>query len=113
MTNFWEHMYANGFKKIEAGEAELRQGLAVANAASKVSTLEHYIWSSMPSAERMSGGKAHCAHFDFKAKVEDGIRSRYPDLAKKTTVLWTGFYPSNLITYPGFKPVEIVSAQLE
>ena len=44
-----------------------------------------------------------------KDQAADDIKAQYPDLAKKTTFLWVGFFTSNLWSYPMMKPIEIVS----
>ena len=80
----------------------------LARAAAATSTLEHYIWSTLPSAKTLSKGKAPCAHLDYKAEVDDRIRSDLPELAKKTTFLFFGFYPSNFVFFPSCKPFELV-----
>ncbi|OUL19124.1 NmrA/HSCARG family protein [Nostoc sp. 106C] len=51
-------------------EAEIRDGKAVADAAKAVS-IEHFVYSSVGSAERNTG----IAHFDSKFQVEEYIRS--------------------------------------
>ena len=48
-------------------------------------------------------------HFDGKAQADAWIRSDLPDLHKKTTYLMVGFYPNNIASIPGLKPVEFVS----
>jgi hypothetical protein len=44
-----------------------------------------------------------------KDQAADDIKAHFPDLAKKTTFLWVGFFTSNLWSYPMMKPIEIVS----
>ena len=44
-----------------------------------------------------------------KDQAADDIKTQLPDLAKKTTFLWVGFFTSNLWSYPMMKPIEIVS----
>jgi hypothetical protein len=44
-----------------------------------------------------------------KDQAADDIKVQFPDLAKKTTFLWVGFFTSNLWSYPMMKPIEIVS----
>jgi hypothetical protein len=108
VTNFWEHLFT-GKSQAESGEAEARQAMNLARAASKTSTLEHYIWSTLPNAKKLSNGKTPCAHLDYKAEVDDKIRSELPELAKKTTFLFFGYYPSNMVFFPMVKPFELVS----
>lgn len=46
---------------------------------------------------------------DYKAKVDERIKSELPELAKKTTYLLFGYYPQNLLLFPMLKPFEYVS----
>ncbi|ORY04863.1 hypothetical protein BCR34DRAFT_591066 [Clohesyomyces aquaticus] len=109
VTNFWEHLFT-GKTQAESGTLEAEQSMKLARAASKTSTLEHYIWSTLPNAKNSSNGKAPVPHFDYKADVDDRIRAELPDLAKKTTYLWLGFYPTNLAFFPMVKPIEYPGA---
>lgn len=108
VTNFWEHLFT-GKSSAESGELEKSQALALARAASKSSALEHYVWSTLPSASKTSKGKVSVPHLDYKAEVDEIIRSEMPELAKKTTFLFFGFYASNLAFFPFVKPFEWVS----
>jgi uncharacterized protein YbjT (DUF2867 family) len=58
VTNFWE-----------AGTDELAQGTAAVRAA-KDAGVEHFIWSTLPDVEAISGGKFDVPHFTLKAKVD-------------------------------------------
>ena len=97
-----------GKSQDEAGEIEEKQGNALAKAAAKSSTLEHYIWSTLPSATKTSNGKCPVPHFDYKANVDELIRRELPELAKKTTYLFFGWYPSNMVFLPLSQPIEWV-----
>ncbi|CAG9998523.1 unnamed protein product [Clonostachys byssicola] len=56
-------------------ELELRHGKALADVA-KEAGVTQYIWSSLPYAEKLTGGKlTHVYNFDTKARIEDYIRS--------------------------------------
>ncbi|KAF1961297.1 NAD(P)-binding protein [Byssothecium circinans] len=106
VTNYGE-LLSTGRSRNEAGELEAKQGLNLARAASKTTTLEHYIWSTLPHAKKISNGKHPVPHFDYKAEVDEKIRSDLPELAKKTTFLIVGFYPSNMVFFPMLKPVKV------
>lgn len=135
MTNYWEHAFG-GKGLDEAGELEEQQGANLAKAAANTATLEHYIWSTLPSAKKLSDGKIPVPHWsvscpspdpcpsshqvevianarvgsrDYKANVDDYIKSQQPDLAAKTTYLSVGYYPQNMAYFPQIKPLEIVS----
>jgi uncharacterized protein YbjT (DUF2867 family) len=58
VTNFWEE-----------GTDELKQATAAARAA-KDAGVKHFIWSTLPDVEAISGGKFHLPHFTGKAKVD-------------------------------------------
>ena len=86
-----------------------RPGIKIATAASKTASLTHYIWSSLPSCEKTSGGKFPVPHCDSKAIVDQHILEKLPELAKKTTFLWVGYYASNLAYFPLCKVEYFVS----
>src|SRR5258707_14402074 len=58
VTNAWE-----------AGADETRQALAAVKAA-KDAGVRHFIWSTLPNVERISGGTIDVPHFTTKANVE-------------------------------------------
>ena len=110
VTSFFEVLFrvAKG-SPDEAAIKEAELAKIIARAAAKTSSLEHYIWSTLPSAKAKSGGKFPVPHFDGKAEADEWIKSDLPDLHKKTTYLMVGFYPNNIASIPGLKPVEFVS----
>ena len=58
VTNFWEE-----------GTDELKQATAAVHAA-KDAGVKHFIWSTLPNVEAISGGKFHVPHFTGKAKID-------------------------------------------
>jgi uncharacterized protein YbjT (DUF2867 family) len=58
VTNFWEE-----------GTDELAQATAAVRAA-KDAGVKHFIWSTLPDVEAITGGKFHVPHFTGKAKVD-------------------------------------------
>jgi uncharacterized protein YbjT (DUF2867 family) len=58
VTNFWEE-----------GTDELKQATAAVRAA-KDAGVKHFIWSTLPNVEAISGGKIHVPHFTGKAKID-------------------------------------------
>lgn len=81
----------------------------IARAASKTPTIEHFIMSTLPPAGQVSGGKLKVPHMDYKHAAYEWLKANLPDLAKKTTRLWLGWYPSNLAYFPLMKFIPVVS----
>ncbi|KAK4121772.1 NAD(P)-binding protein [Parathielavia appendiculata] len=106
VTNWWEALFS-GKSQWEAGEIEERHGMNLARAAAKTPSLEHYLWSTTPSAKRMfPDGRLETPHMDYKANVDARIKAELPDLAAKTTYLYFGYYPQNMAYFPLIKPIE-------
>ncbi|KAF9893515.1 hypothetical protein FE257_010827 [Aspergillus nanangensis] len=107
MTNFAEGYFASGSVE-RAIEIEGDHGINLAKAAAATSTLEHYVWSTLPNSMEMTGGKFMVPQFAGKNQVDKFIQSDSALLAK-TTFFVLGFYQENF-TYPMFAPVEIPGA---
>ena len=90
-----------------AGKKEYDQLLNVASAANKTPTLEHLIMHTLTSSERIGKPDYHCAHWDYKDRAAEEIKKSLPELAKKTTFFWIGWFVSNLWTL--LRPLELVS----
>src|SRR5882757_4580817 len=58
VTNFWEK-----------GTDEVKQATAAIRAA-KDAGVKHFVWSTLPDVETISGGKFHVPHFTGKAKID-------------------------------------------
>ena len=106
VTDFFEPFGQHGPQK--AIEIESQQGINIAKAAASTSTLEHYIWSTLPNGMKISGGKYLIPHFESKNKVDDYIKSDAPLLAK-TTFFWVTYYATNYY-FPMFTPYHIPTA---
>ncbi len=74
-----------------AGEEEEQQNKNIFTAASKVPTLQHLVLSSLPPADKISGGKLPVPHFDYKEKAREWAERHTPDLLAKTTLYWPGW----------------------
>ena len=62
VSNFWE-----------PGSDEIAQGRNAVDAAAKAG-VRHYVWSTLPNVEAISGGRYEVAHFTSKAKVDQFVR---------------------------------------
>jgi uncharacterized protein YbjT (DUF2867 family) len=82
VTNAWE-----------AGRTESTQALAAVSAA-KDAGVRHFIWSTLPNVETISGGTIAVPHFTDKAKVERSVREA--GFAYHTFVI-APFYYQNLL----------------
>jgi hypothetical protein len=77
---------------------EAQQNRHIIDAAAKVSTLERFIYSSLPYANKLSGGKyEHVYYYDSKAAAEEYGKATYPELWEKTSVFYAGFYLENYV----------------
>ena len=66
VTDFWAVM---------SKDIEIQQGKNLFEAAKKAS-VKHYVWSSLPYAEKLTNGELkHVDHFDSKAIVEEHIEA--------------------------------------
>ena len=82
VTNAWE-----------AGGDESKQALAAISAA-KVAGVQHFIWSTLPNVETISGSAIDVPHFTNKAQVERIVREA--GFAYHTFVI-APFYYQNLL----------------
>jgi uncharacterized protein YbjT (DUF2867 family) len=77
----------------EAGTDEVEQATAAIRAA-KHAGVKHFVWSTLPDVETISGGKFHVPHFTGKAKVDRIVKEA--GFANHTFVI-APFYYQNLI----------------
>jgi uncharacterized protein YbjT (DUF2867 family) len=82
VTNFWE-----------TGTDEFKQATAAVHAA-KAAGVDHFIWSTLPNVEAISGGKFHVPHFTGKAKIDRIVKDA--GFAHHTFVIAPFFY-QNLV----------------
>ena len=82
VTNFWQ-----------PGTDELKQATAAIRAA-KAAGVQHFIWSTLPDVEAISGGKLHVPHFSGKAKIDRIVREA--GFAKHTFVIAPMYYQNFL-----------------
>jgi len=84
VTNFWQ-----------PGTDERRQAASAVRAA-KDAGVKHFIWSTLPDAEAISGGRFPLPHFSGKAKIDNIVREA--GFAHHTFVV-APFYYQNLAAY--------------
>src|SRR5258707_12188086 len=82
VTNLWEE-----------GTDEVQQATAAVRAA-KDAGVEHFIWSTLPDVEAISGGKFHVPHFTGKANIDRIVKDG--GFAHDTFVIAPFFY-QNLV----------------
>ena len=63
VTNFWEQ-----------GTDELKEATAAVRTA-KDAGVKHFVWSTLPDVEAISGGKFDVPHFTGKAKIDRVVRA--------------------------------------
>ncbi|OBT66989.1 hypothetical protein VE03_04181 [Pseudogymnoascus sp. 23342-1-I1] len=120
-TEFWSvfrlHMaklMENGGKLEEglmdpseaAHQSEVSRGKNAVQAAAKVPTLERLIYSALPSATKITGGKYHSLHWEAKADIVEYIESEHPELAKKSSFIYLGAYNTNALLSPQLDPLD-------
>ena len=76
----------------EAGADELKQATAAVRAA-KEAGVKHFVWSTLPNVEAISGGKFDVPHFTGKAKIDSIVKAA--GFASHTFVI-APFYFQNL-----------------
>ncbi len=83
VTNFWEE-----------GTVEVKQATAAIRAA-RDAGVKHFIWSTLPDVEAISGGKFNVPHFTGKAKIDVLVRDA--GFSHHTFVI-APFYYQGLVT---------------
>jgi uncharacterized protein YbjT (DUF2867 family) len=79
----------------EQGTDELKQATAAVQAA-KAAGVKHFVWSTLPDVEAISGGKLHVPHFTGKARVDRIVKEA--GFAHHTFVIAPFFY-QNLVAW--------------
>ena len=77
----------------EEGTNELKQATAAVRAA-KDAGVKHFIWSTLPDVEAISGGKFNAPHFTGKARIDPIVKEA--GFANHTFVI-APFYYQNLV----------------
>jgi uncharacterized protein YbjT (DUF2867 family) len=82
VTSFW----GEGSDEVEQATAAIR--------AARDAGVKHFVWSTLPDVEAISGGKCHVPHFTGKAKVDRIVKEA--GFANNTFVI-APFYYQNFI----------------
>lgn len=82
-TNFWEHF-----------DGELQHGYNLIDAVEETS-ISHFVLSTLPSSEKLSGGTLSVPHFETKAKMEAYCQTKNIP----TTFVHPAFYYENFLSY--------------
>lgn len=83
VTNFWEHF-----------EKEYQQGKNLVDAVA-ASDVQHFVFSTLPSAKKISNGALEVPHFDIKGQLEDYARDRNLN----ATFIHIAFYYENFLSF--------------
>jgi hypothetical protein len=94
-----------------AARTEKQQLINAIDAASKVTSLERLILSSLPNCSKWSNGRyTHVYHFDSKAQAAEYAESSHPDLWAKTSIFQPGWFLSNYVGNPMVQPRRVSNA---
>ena len=65
VTNFWDSTQMP--KETQIGKAAVQEARAAG--------VQHFIWSTLPDAEKLTGGRLKLAHFTGKARVDGAVEA--------------------------------------
>ncbi|KAK5115798.1 hypothetical protein LTR85_009392 [Meristemomyces frigidus] len=90
-TNYWDTL---------SYEIEVAQGVLIAKVAAAESNLETFIYSGNSDARILYGGKYQGnLPYNAKAVTLEKVRSQFPNLAEKMSIVILGFYHENWLKY--------------
>ena len=107
LTDMWQHMQTPTTYEQAAREGrtpnevafdlEVAQGKNLVDAAAaNIDTLDRFIFASLSDTKRFSGGKiTFNLHFDSKVAIIEYLKSTYPELWRKTSLLQLGLFLTN------------------
>jgi uncharacterized protein YbjT (DUF2867 family) len=92
VTNFWDP--AQMQKETEIGIAGVKEARAAG--------VQHLIWSTLPDAEKLTGGRLKLRHFTGKARVDAAVEAaKFP----RHTFVQAPFYFQNFLTMLAPQPL--------
>jgi len=84
VTNFWDPTQMP--KETEVGSAAVKEARAAG--------VQHFIWSTLPDAEKLTGGRLKLPHFTGKARVDAAVEAaKFP----RHTFVQAPFYFQNFL----------------
>jgi uncharacterized protein YbjT (DUF2867 family) len=84
VTNFWDPTQAK--KETEIGNAAVKEARAAG--------IQHFIWSTLPDSEKLTGGRRKVEHFTDKARVDATVeQAKFP----RHTFVQAPFYFQNFL----------------
>jgi uncharacterized protein YbjT (DUF2867 family) len=83
VTSYWEHF-----------EREYEQGINLVDAVAEAG-VGHFVFSTLPSVERLTDGALSVPHFDLKARMEEYARKQ----ALPATFVHASYYYDNFLTF--------------
>ncbi len=83
VTNFWEHF-----------EKEYQQGKNLVDAVADAN-VKHFVFSTLPYVNKITGGTLEVPHFDMKGQLEEYTRS----LCLNATFVHVAFYYENFLSF--------------
>ncbi|GFF87437.1 nmrA-like family protein [Aspergillus udagawae] len=97
-----QHADLEDGREKQSAAAEIEQGKAIADAAAATTTLQHFVWSTLPDPVALSGGQfLNVHHWKSKSLITAYIKAEKPGLwAKTTTILFPNYF-ENTLTNPG------------
>lgn len=107
VTNFWSH-FSLGAEA--AANAETQDVINIGAAASMVTSLRHFVLSSSPSGIKTAGHLI--PHMDGKDRGVDAIKTKFPELAQKMTVMFMGLFSSMVFSRPYMSPYKVPNTSI-
>ncbi|KAF3917523.1 hypothetical protein AA313_de0200287 [Arthrobotrys entomopaga] len=81
--------FLTNFFDLNTIDSELYRALNVAKVAAELPELESFIFSSLADARELFGGKyQRNVTYNAKSYIKEGLQKGFPELWKKTTVLY-------------------------
>jgi len=110
-TDFFAHLHNTPSDRTpneQAFDREVAQGVNIAEAAASAAvlkTLERFVPPPLSDARKRSSGKyTNVYHYDPKVEVIRAIKTRFPELAARMSMVQVGHYVKNWKAFPSMAP---------